>query len=405
MIISDQGPDLNSVLFNELCALMGMRHSFSIANRHVNGVERELKEVMRHLRAMVYAQRVTDVFEDPTMVPSAQYIINSLISSETSLSPFEITFGTQSLIYEELLKNHDLEPTHLLLKRLNENLATLRAASKDYQDQLVKKRAAKGPTEHTQNRYQPGDYVTFDAGPKPNPKLSTRLKGPYRVEHQTKNDVHCRHLITDAITQYSVTDLEPFFGTKEQAFEAALRDQEQFVVLEVLSYSGNCKRRTQMSFTLRFSDGDIVERAWSPDIQCEAYHKFCISKPYLYHLSLDTTLADQFIHDIRKRDITNVSVGDTVFVDLRFFSDDWYEQLGLPDWRTSSYVVEFVYTKWYHKNQSKKKISATFTLANHSFGMDTYCVYCWGSHKIFDATTMILVDKAMIASFPRIVEV
>jgi len=123
-------------------------------------------------------------------------------------------------------------------------------------------------------------------------------------------------------------------------------------------------------------------------------------------LSLDTTLANQFKKDKNRQDISTVDVGDSVYVDLRFFGDDeWYEGLGLPDWQTSSYVVVFRYVNWYHKNKSKKKISANFELGKHIYNFDNYLVYCWGSNKIFNETTMILVDADILSSFPRITEV
>ena len=54
VIISDRGPDLNSEPFEQLTEYMGMRHTFSIADKHANGCERIIGEVVRHLRALVY---------------------------------------------------------------------------------------------------------------------------------------------------------------------------------------------------------------------------------------------------------------------------------------------------------------------------------------------------------------
>ena len=76
MVISDKGPDLKSTLFEELVKLMGMRHVFSITDKHSNGTERINKEVLRHLRAMVYDARVPDIFSDKTKIPSVQYVMN-----------------------------------------------------------------------------------------------------------------------------------------------------------------------------------------------------------------------------------------------------------------------------------------------------------------------------------------
>lgn len=404
LIISDMGPDLKSQLFAELVKLMGMRHIFSIANRHINGCERIIKEIGRHLRAMVYDKRISDVFGDPTMIPSVQYIINTHISDETAQTPFELTFGTQDVIYRELLVDAQAtDPSHMLLKRLNDNLVLLRQVSKEYQTKLIQERASKGITPSTQNSYQKGDFVMFDSGPKPHPKMSCRMKGPFEVVRQYKNDVLVRNLVTGGMKEYSVSDLEPFFGTKEAAEEAALRDQEQFRVSEILSYTGDSRLRTQMTFKVKYADGDILDIPWSPDIQCEAYYEFCSARPHLFHLTLDATLAKRFISQKKREDITSVTVGDQVFVDLRFFGDIWYEQLNLPDFASSRYVMSFTYTHWYHRT-SKKKISARFDLNGQSYAFDNYLVFAWGSCKVFDPGIMILVDEALSAKFPKIVE-
>jgi hypothetical protein len=74
MIISDQGPDLTSALFEQLTTYMGMRHTFSIADKHANGSERLIGELVRHLRAMAYDDSDKhanhDIFADPSWVNS-----------------------------------------------------------------------------------------------------------------------------------------------------------------------------------------------------------------------------------------------------------------------------------------------------------------------------------------------
>jgi hypothetical protein len=49
MILSDQGPDLTSGLYTQLVEYMGMRHVFSIADKHANGVERTMVRVSEEL--------------------------------------------------------------------------------------------------------------------------------------------------------------------------------------------------------------------------------------------------------------------------------------------------------------------------------------------------------------------
>ena len=47
----------------ELVSLMGMKHVFSIDDSHINGVERVIQEVSRHLRAIDFDRRVENVFD------------------------------------------------------------------------------------------------------------------------------------------------------------------------------------------------------------------------------------------------------------------------------------------------------------------------------------------------------
>ena len=404
LVISDRGPDLTSQLFAELVTFVGMTHVFSIADRHVNGSERLIKETQRHLRALVYDTRISDVFSDPTIIPSIQYIMNSKVSLETDKTPLELTFGSHDVLYTDLLsQSAGHEPGHVLLQRLNQNLKDLRAVSDKYQDALIDSRLKANPT-HV-NQYQAGDYVTYDSGPKPHPKLSCRHKGPYRVVSQYKNDVECRNLVTDALVTFSLADLEPYFASSsDAAYDAALRDQDQYLVKAVLSYTGDSRRRTTMTFTIEFADGDIIPLPWSPDIEGDAYYHFCEQRPHLYHLTLDAKMAKRFQTQLRREDITSVKLGDIAYVDLRFFGDVWYEALGLPDFATASYVFAFTYSHWYHKT-SKKKISGYVNLKpDITYSLDGYLVYCWGTRLDFDPATMTIVDAALCAQYPAILQ-
>ena len=428
MIISDLGSDLNSKVFESLVKLMGMRHTFSIADRHANGSERTIKEVVRHLRALAYDKRIEDIYDDPLIIPSIQYMLNSHRSSESAYSAFELTFGTQDVLYTDLLKGADtFSLQQKLLQRLVSNIASLQEASTKYQRSLDKERVDSQDLSK-QNMYQTGDYVLFDTGTKPNPKMSSRHRGPFCVIAQVKNDVQVRNLITDAIHIYSVHDLEPFYGNADSAFEAACHDDKQYVMTCVISYAGNCQRRTETSFTCEFADGTVSEITWTRDILCEAFYDFCRTKPYLYHLTLPASEATKFIAMKNRTDITKVKPGDVVYVDLRYFGGRWFESLGKPNAPTSSYVMEYQYTHWYHdlshggqsagatrsqngRTFKKNDISGKFLLLeghvpekSYAFHWKTYMVFCWGEHLVFDPESKILVDEALTRSYPRILE-
>jgi hypothetical protein len=240
----------------------------------------------------------------------------------------------------------------------------------------------------------------FDTGSKPVPKMSTRYKGPHEVVHHTANDVQCRNLVTGAIQTYSTEDLEPFHGTKQQAYEASLRDKEQFVVSEVRSYAGDSTSRTKMTFVLQFADGDVRTLPWTADIQCEAYYKFCESRPYLFHLTLEAEMARRFMVAKRKEEITTIALGDSIFVELRAFGDLSYQSLNLPEWSTTSYVIEAVTTRWYNRT-NKRVIAAKHVLSPYEFHGDAYWIFAWTT-KEFDQSRMTLVDRPLLVLYPDI---
>jgi hypothetical protein len=371
---------------------------------------------------------VRDVYDDPMVIPSVQYILNSHKSAETDFTPFELTFGTQESIYQDLFKDVKREPPkNKFLKRLDANLSILKEASTAFQRSLNKDRGVNSePEKH--NKFAKGDFVMFDAGSKPNPKMSSRNKGPFRVIDHTKNDVQVRNLVTDAIVKCSSHDLTAFYGDEAGAYHAACHDNDQFVVKRVISYSGNCERRTEMSFLCEFEDGSIVDITWTRDLLCQAFDAFCKEKPYLYHLTLDAKAASKFKSMKNRDDIQCVGPGDTVYVDLRFFGGRWYESLDLPEGPTSSYVMEFKYSHWYADTSfgkpvrrgqrnppappfTKNHICDEFTLLKphlperyYAQHWKTYMVYCYGEQRVFNDRTMVLVDDQFVRRYPRILE-
>lgn len=400
MIVSDKGPALNSGLMKELTKLAQVDHQFSITDRHANGCERLIQEVSRHLRAIVYDTRISDVFGDRTIIPSCQAIMNDNESSENGgFCPFEMTFGSSDLMYKAMLSSNASNISQNFLKSLNENFNKIKKISAEYQRSLDSNRKDSNPAAVTV--YAKGDFVMLYKGPSPRPKMSTRFKGPFVVLKHVKNDVEVRDVLTDAITTFSSHVLQPFFGTLEDAKEAALRDSDQYVVNEILSYRGDSTKRTAMVFKVEFADGDIVDVPYTSDLLCEQFDKFCHSKPYLKHLTMDSTIAASWMSSMRRLAITDVAPGDVVWVNLRFFGDVWYDALMLPNSDTQSYVTKFVYKKWLHKT-SKNRIVATFVLSNLFYTFDAYQVFAWGNVKEPVPGVDIVVDEAFALKYPQV---
>jgi hypothetical protein len=92
-VLSDQGSQFLSDLIREVYELTKTRCVFTIPNSKQENaiVERANREVMRHLRCIVYDERV--LREWSMHVPFVQRIMNSMLHSSTGLKPCQIVFG------------------------------------------------------------------------------------------------------------------------------------------------------------------------------------------------------------------------------------------------------------------------------------------------------------------------
>ena len=403
MIISDQGPDLTSVMFEQLTEYMGMRHVFSIADKHANGTERVIGEVVRHLRARVYdeSSNITnqDIFKDPSWLDSVQYILNSEVNSETGFTPFELTFGTEANRYMTMAAGKLAEKPHARLSKLNADLVKLNTESKVIQDKLIANRKEAGVLPEEQNKFQVGDYVLFDKGPKVKPKMAHRYLGPFVVKQQVANDVTCQNVATGVVKTFDVLDLKLYAGNKAEAFDMAARDQDQHVIDKILYHTGDRNTRSTLVFRVKFKAGDTHEVPFSKDLfDSIPYEEYCESKPYLRHLKFTVAGSRKFIQEINSKPLQGYAIDQDVYLDIRVYGDGWFNKLQLPDVESMMYVSKFKITKC-----TSKKLSMinTLTKDNHVFG--PYDIYCF-VHTEFNPSYMVLIDQAFMIKYPQVTQ-
>jgi hypothetical protein len=405
-LISDPGSDLTSEVVAHLNAWFGIRHVFSLVDRHEsNGVEGTNKQILRHLRALVADERIADRWSDPSCLCLVKYMINSQPNSETGAIPFHMHFGSDDQTYMKLpeLANAS-ETAHEFVKLLDADLRSLWETSKEYQRKLVAERSSANGDPEKQNLFQPGDLVLFQIDtsvPRPS-KLTMKYKGPYEVLSQYKNDVQCKHLCMKNISTFHVERLKLYTGTRDSAEKLALLDYDQYEVDEILYYRGNVDMRSNMEFCVRFKDGEERWVTWSQDLfNSVPYETFCRKHSPLFPLLFTVEEAERQRKQINSTAITEVSPGSAIYLDLRERGGStWYNSIGLPRSAELTYVLPCRYIRWVGREHKKLRISCEVT--NEEWTVDHYFVKRYGSNSEFDPRTMVLVDDNLCARYPKI---
>ena len=100
--------------------------------------------------------------------------------------------------------------------------------------------------------------------------------------------------------------------------------------------------------------------------------------------------------------ITEVQPGDTVFVDLRFYNNLWYQSLQLPDPDFTIYVLKFTYRNW---GRTHKTIYVSPDLIPAEVWKFTHMwVRRYGSIFHFNDSTMVLIDEKFLLQYPLIID-
>jgi hypothetical protein len=348
VVHSDLGSDFTSTTVYELLdGWCGVRQTFALQrNPQADGVEPMVKEVLRHITALVYDDDVETDWAQPENLGAVQLCVNEY--SESGVSPLAATFGELDAKYFDIPAYKEGMCSHPYVERLGKLLGELRAKSAAFhqrQHDLVDKRKTKG-VEMKQNVYQPGDFVLYKLEKREKEtKVRPKNKGPYQViGHKVgSNHVQVRDLVYDHCLVFDCKDLTVCVCTTDEAVKAARKDDQQHQVDAVIASRGEYLHRTKMTFLVRFGDGEELWLDWSPDItNTRAFEEYCMASRYkMLQLLVLTGLQVKAVQQGHKRELIPVALyGSTVYVNLRSYGADWYDGRDkLPDKDAVHYYV------------------------------------------------------------------
>ena len=355
-------------------------------NPWADGVEPTVKEVKRHLLALCLEERISHKWSDPTVLPVVQYILNSRDHSQTGTSPYALTFGDRSSFLSEF-SPHD---TNWLLdeggrkayaKQLAENLAFLIERSKIYQASLLKEKQENSESDPA-TEYVKGEFVfhrrrnIIDVE-----TLTARNEGPFEVNFHKKdsNTVNVRDLIKNNYRDFHMSELIRFKGNAQQAYELALTDNNQFVIKEILGYSGTPAMRSTMEFKVHFVNGTVSWLPWQEISETEALAIFISESAYLRILRWKSYDVKKLISRYKKAFIEESLIGTTFFMNLRAFGASLYstftaiEDRFCKDYYLSALIVSYVQGK--NGIADKKNVNVRIFSLKNEFFADAFFLF------------------------------
>lgn len=269
-LFSDPGSSFTSDVVRHLNHWLGIPHQVSLIGRHEsNGTEHVNGLFMGHLRRLVHDERLTNKWASDTVLPLINHSLATLPNSELGgLTPAELKFGTVDF------KRFQLPPPMVpgtpyasLVKQLNDNLATIRSITAQFQAELRSARQYPTPPT-TQNQFQPGDLILWNPREHPqsfrSTKLAPKLLGPYVVLSQSKNDISCEHTVTKKQYTFHADRVTPFIGSQQTAERVGLLDREEYIVDSIITHRGSFSRLRHLEFLVRWHGCTSSSDSWEP---------------------------------------------------------------------------------------------------------------------------------------------
>ena len=286
---SDNGSQYVSQTVEQLLQLLQVSKRYTVPYRpQANGiVERSNKEILKHLRAILFDRRTSDKWSQS--LPLVQRIINTAHHSAIGTYPLRLLFGdaisaTSGLLtdWDDLTRLGQHEAYSAYIETLNEQLRAVVLASQDTLKNVVERRLQKSPL--TPTTFAVGDYVLLKYPSGPPDKLKLHWKGPYQVARIEGQTYYLRDLLTAKEIPRFVDQLKLFKQEEDtqpsDIAELAAIDNDVYLVEKIIGHRGNYKKSNTLYFKVQWQGYPIAndESDWIPWSEAR---KLVLLKDYL----------------------------------------------------------------------------------------------------------------------------
>jgi len=270
-ILSDNGSQFVADIVKELLSLLGTDeiHSLPYSHEENSLVERANKEVLRHLRAMVFHKTTQD--EWSLYLPIVQRIINSSVHSSIGCSPAQLLFGNVLNLDRCLLDTPTAQPTTSISewadKMLNAQSKIVEIAQRIQLDKQTKhlSETNEAPTDFPVNSFVLVSYPYSRKHSGPPSKLHTNYKGPYQVQSRIGNHYKVLNLITQRTETFHVAHLKRYEVDPDSPspLEIAAKDNQFYLVEKVLDHRGDMNVKSSLEFLVQWLNYDSSQNTWT----------------------------------------------------------------------------------------------------------------------------------------------
>ena len=271
-IRTDNGPAFANDLLQGLANLLGSSNEFTTAySSEENGiVERANKEVLRHLRALVFETRVKDKwsFKD---LPIIQRIFNTQEKSSTGVSPADLVLTNAIHMQTNLYSSPDsvkatgtgVQLREVLDKMIARQSLLLKVAQKT-QSTLDSHHIAQHDPNFTD--YPINSYVLFTSPNGPGDKLELKHKGPYQVVNKLDSIYTIQDLVDGKLITTHIKNLREFLYDPDRTdpMDIAVQNRGEFFIDSILEHRGDRQRRSTMEFKVRWRGYGPEHDSWEP---------------------------------------------------------------------------------------------------------------------------------------------
>jgi transposase InsO family protein len=268
-ILSDNGSQYVNEIITELLKLINTEHCKTMAySKEENAiVERANKEVIRHLRAIIFDKNI--VHNWSMCLPFVQRIINASLESSIGTTPASLLFGNSIQLdrgifmpFPKIENNNFIALSNWSANLIAAQTSTIEAAQRH---QLKKDLNHISNYNAKRTEFPIGSYVlmaypTSNLKKGPPSKFNTNLKGPMKVVEFQGSKYIVKNLVTNRTENCHVSQLRTFYFDPDRLdpFDVAIRDQFATVVEKIISHTpieiNNNIKVSEMNFRVRWKN-------------------------------------------------------------------------------------------------------------------------------------------------------